>query len=329
MTQDFSQNEQDFKNSAQSQENGAQESKTQSQENSQNSNETHINPPFEKRMHFKQSLEGYEKLKEKSEGFASLHENYDKEDAINKAIDENAKAIADKEKEIAQKQSKLDEQNEQSPEFSTDDIDKNDPLKREKERLKELQDEARKLQEDKADNQRAIQDSISSMFAAKDIYDVMKNLLNIYRKMKKALFINKNIKSNDEKIKELDKQINDYIKRLNATLQTAGMIKEGKELAHELTRDLHSMQKESESEFKGLQKDFELYNELNLLLTQRKFTTNLNANTQDIEKLILKIQKESPNFNKTYPNQLKEAQNIITKHYEKEQANSQSYQRSA
>lgn len=182
------------------------------------------------------------------------------------------------------------------------------------------------LKEQKSKNHQSIQDSISGIFAAKDIYDVMKNLLNMYRKMKEAHHINQNIKFNDKRIAELDAKMNNYTQRLNDILKVAGMSKEGKELMNELTRDLYQAQKESKANHQELKQQHDFYKKLDLLFTQRKNTTNLKNNTQEIAKLIQQIQKEAPNFEKNYANTFKEALKIANS---KEQAKEHYQGRSA
>ena len=273
---------------------------------------------FDKRTAYEQGLNGFEKLRAHNEDFANLHKAFELDEKISQEIEKNQKAIDEKEKEIAQKQKKLDEQKAQKeknadfdPEFNSDEINKNDPLKNEKENLRRLQDEAKILQEKKNECKRTIQDSITNMFAAKDIYDIMKSLLTILRQIKKARLINQDIKENDKRMKELDELINGYKQRLNKTLQIAGLEKEGKELLYELNKDLYQTQKESTKELENLRLQKQFSDDLNILFKQRTSTTNLDNNTKDIEKLVQKIQKQAPNFEKNYATSFKQAMGII------------------
>lgn len=271
---------------------------------------------FDKRTAYEQGLNGFEKLRAHNEDFANLHKAFELDDKISQEIEKNQKAIEEKEKEIAQKQKKLDETQKEKnadfdPEFNADEIDKNDPLKNEKEHLRRLQDEAKILQEKKNECKRTIQDSITNMFAAKDIYDIMKSLLTILRQIKKARLINQDIKENDKRMKELDELINGYKQRLNKTLQIAGLEKEGKELLYELNKDLYQTQKESTKELENLRLQKQFSDDLNILFKQRTSTTNLDNNTKDIEKLVQKIQKQAPNFEKNYATSFKQAMGII------------------
>lgn len=271
---------------------------------------------FDKRTAYEQGLNGFEKLRAHNEDFANLHKAFELDDKISQEIEKNQKAIEEKEKEIAQKQKKLDETQKEKntdfdPEFNADEIDKNDPLKNEKEHLRKLQDEAKILQEKKNECKRTIQDSITNMFAAKDIYDIMKSLLTILRQIKKARLINQDIKENDKRMKELDELINGYKQRLNKTLQIAGLEKEGKELLYELNKDLYQTQKESTKELENLRLQKQFSDDLNILFKQRTSTTNLDNNTKDIEKLVQKIQKQAPNFEKNYATSFKQAMGII------------------
>ena len=291
--------------------------------NSANSNEnenskTEDYSNFDKRTAYEQGLNGFEKLRAHNEDFANLHKAFELDDKISQEIEKNQKAIEEKEKEIAQKQKKLDEQKAQKeknadfdPAFNSDEIDKNDPLKNEKEHLRRLQDEAKILQEKKNECKRTIQDSITNMFAAKDIYDIMKSILTILRQIKKARLINQDIKENDKRMKELDELINGYKQRLNKTLQIAGLEKEGKELLYELNKDLYQTQKESTKELENLRLQKQFSDDLNILFKQRTSTTNLDNNTKDIEKLVQKIQKQAPNFEKNYATSFKQAMGII------------------
>lgn len=289
--------------------------------NSANSNEnenskTEDYSNFDKRTAYEQGLNGFEKLRAHNEDFANLHKAFELDDKISQEIEKNQKAIEEKEKEIAQKQKKLDEKQKEKnadfdPAFNSDEIDKNDPLKNEKEHLRRLQDEAKILQEKKNECKRTIQDSITNMFAAKDIYDIMKSLLTIFRQIKKARLINQDIKENDKRMKELDELINGYKQRLNKTLQIAGLEKEGKELLYELNKDLYQTQKESTKELENLRLQKQFSDDLNILFKQRTSTTNLDNNTKDIEKLVQKIQKQTPNFEKNYATSFKQAMGII------------------
>lgn len=289
---------------------------TQENSNENENSKTEDYSNFDKRTAYEQGLNGFEKLRAHNEDFANLHKAFELDDKISQEIEKNQKAIEEKEKEIAQKQKKLDEKQKEKnadfdPEFNADEIDKNDPLKNEKEHLRRLQDQAKILQEKKNECKRTIQDSITNMFAAKDIYDIMKSLLTILRQIKKARLINQDIKENDKRMKELDELINGYKQRLNKTLQIAGLEKEGKELLYELNKDLYQTQKESTKELENLRLQKQFSDDLNILFKQRTSTTNLDNNTKDIEKLVQKIQKQAPNFEKNYATSFKQAMDII------------------
>ena len=60
-----------------------------------------------------------------------------------------------------------------------------------------------------------------------------------------------------------------------------------------------------------LRKEKELCDELSILFKQRKNTANLDKNGEQIEKMMSKIQKECPNFEKHYNNSFKQAMGII------------------
>lgn len=317
-------NEQENLNENTKEQEQTQQNTQENAKNSANSNENENSKEqkeqdysnFDKRTAYEQGLNGFEKLRAHNEDFANLHKAFELDDKINQEIEKNQKAIEEKEKEIAQKQKKLDETQKEKnadfdPEFNADEIDKNDPLKNEKEHLRRLQDEAKILQEKKNECKRTIQDSITNMFAAKDIYDIMKSLLTILRQIKKARLINQDIKENDKRMKELDELINGYKQRLNKTLQIAGLEKEGKELLYELNKDLYQTQKESAKELENLRLQKQFSDDLNILFKQRTSTTNLDNNTKDIEKLVQKIQKQAPNFEKNYATSFKQAMGII------------------
>lgn len=268
---------------------------------------------FEKRQFFEEALNDYDDLLKSNKDFNALHSAYSEDERLDKEILANDKAIIEKEQELQQKQEKLDElerQKNKQGNFNAQDFNQDDALAREKQELQALKEKAMALKEQKSKNQQSIQDSISAIFSAKDIYDVMKNLLNTYRKMKEAYHINQNIKFNDKRMAEIDAKINNYTQRLNDILKLAGMTKQGKELLNELTKDLYQAQKESQSKHNELKQEHEWYKKLDLLFTQRKNTTNLQANTQEIQKLMQRIQKEAPNFEKNYANTFKEALHI-------------------
>lgn len=314
-------NEQENLNENTKEQEQTQQNTQENAKNSANSNENENSKEqdysnLEKRTAYEQGLNGFEKLRAHNEDFANLHKAFELDDKISQEIEKNQKAIEEKEKEIAQKQKKLDETQKEKnadfdPEFNAEDIDKNDPLKNEKEHLRRLQDEAKILQEKKNECKRTIQDSITNMFAAKDIYDIMKSLLAILRQIKKARLINQDIKENNKRMKELDELINGYKQRLNKTLQIAGLEKEGKELLYELNKDLYQTQKESTKELENLRLQKQFSDDLNILFKQRTSTTNLDNNTKDIEKLVQKIQKQAPNFEKNYATSFKQAMGII------------------
>ena len=300
----------------QTQQNTQENAKNSANSNENENSKTEDYSNFDKRTAYEQGLNGFKKLRAHNENFANLHKAFELDDKISQEIEKNQKAIEEKEREIAQKQKKLDETQKEKnadfdPEFNADEIDKNDPLKNEKEHLRRLQDEAKILQEKKNECKRTIQDSITNMFAAKDIYDIMKSLLTILRQIKKARLINQDIKENDKRIKELDELINGYKQRLNKTLQIAGLEKEGKELLYELNKDLYQTQKESTKELENLRLQKQFSDDLNILFKQRTSTTNLDNNTKDIEKLVQKIQKQAPNFEKNYATSFKQAMGII------------------
>ena len=300
----------------QTQQNTQENAKNSANSNENENSKTEDYSNFDKRTAYEQGLNGFEKLRAHNEDFANLHKAFELDDKISQEIEKNQKAIEEKEKEIAQKQKKLDETQKEKnadfdPEFNADEIDKNDPLKNEKEHLRRLQDEAKILQEKKNECKRTIQDSITNMFAAKDIYDIMKSLLTILRQIKKARLINQDIKENNKRMKELDELINGYKQRLNKTLQIAGLEKEGKELLYELNKDLYQTQKESTKELENLRLQKQFSDDLNILFKQRTSTTNLDNNTKDIEKLVQKIQKQAPNFEKNYATSFKQAMGII------------------
>ena len=314
-------NEQENLNENTKEQDNPQHNTQENAKNSANSNEnenskTEDYSNFDKRTAYEQGLNGFEKLRAHNEDFANLHKAFELDDKISQEIEKNQKAIEEKEKEIAQKQKKLDETQKEKnadfdPTFNSDEIDKNDPLKSEKEHLRRLQDEAKILQEKKNECKRTIQDSITNMFAAKDIYDIMKSILTILRQIKKARLINQDIKENNKRMKELDELINGYKQRLNKTLQIAGLEKEGKELLYELNKDLYQTQKESTKELENLRLQKQFSDDLNILFKQRTSTTNLDNNTKDIEKLVQKIQKQAPNFEKNYATSFKQAMGII------------------
>lgn len=300
----------------QTQQNTQENAKNSANSNENENSKTEDYSNFDKRTAYEQGLNGFEKLRAHNEDFANLHKAFELDDKISQEIEKNQKAIEEKEKEIAQKQKKLDETQKEKnadfdPKFNADEIDKNDPLKNEKEHLRRLQDEAKILQEKKNECKRTIQDSITNMFAAKDIYDIMKSILTILRQIKKARLINQDIKENDKRMKELDELINGYKQRLNKTLQIAGLEKEGKELLYELNKDLYQTQKESTKELENLRLQKQFSDDLNILFKQRTSTTNLDNNTKDIEKLVQKIQKQAPNFEKNYATSFKQAMGII------------------
>lgn len=268
---------------------------------------------FEKRQYFEEALSHYDDMLKSNKDFNALHSAYIEDERIDKEILKNDKEIIEKEQEIKLKQEKLDElekQKNKEANFNAQNLNQDDPLAREKQELQALKEKSMSLKEQKSKCQQSIQDSISSIFGAKDIYDVMKNILNMYRKIKEAYNINQNIKFNDKRMKEIDDKINNYTQKLNDILKIAGMSKEGKELLNELTKDLYQAQKESKNEHVQLKQQHNFYQKLDLLFAQRKNTTNLKANTQEIEKLIQRIQKEAPNFEKNYANSFKEALNI-------------------
>ena len=94
-------------------------------------------------------------------------------------------------------------------------------------------------------------------------------------------------------------------------MQIAGLEKEGKELLYELNKDLYQTQKESTKELENLRLQKQFSDDLNILFKQRTSTTNLDNNTKDIEKLVQKIQKQAPNFEKNYATSFKQAMGII------------------
>ena len=294
-------------------------SQTNSQQNTQNSPETEKEQQkhysnFEKRQIFEESLNSYDEMLKKNKDFENLHSSREKNDKINDEIAQNEKDIIEKEQEIKQKQEKLDEQERQknkNAKFSTDDIDENDPLAREKQELQALKEKNMALKEQKIQCEQSISESVGKIASANDVYEVYKNLIIIYRKLKEAQGINKNLEYNDKKIKELDEKINGYSKKLNEVLKKAGLTKEGKELFNEVTKDLYEAQKESKAQQQELKKQYKFYQNLDILFKQRKNTTNLDNNTKDISKLMQKIQKESPEFQNNYASTFKEAMNIM------------------
>ena len=323
--QEFSQENSNQNANSQEQTNKNTQNKDNSQSNSQhntqnsaennNANENTAIPPFDKRTAFETSLNKYDKLCAQNENFAELQAIHELDSKLDDDIAQNDKDIALKQKEIEEKQKKLDEQQaarqNDDPNFSSQDIDKNDPLAREKKELQELQEKGRTLQADKVKCKQKIQDSISNMFAAKDIYDIMKNLLEVYRSIKQAQLINKNIKENDKKMKELDEKINSYMKRLNAALQVVGMTQEGKELVYHLSKDLKEAEKDSKSNLANLRQQYDFNEKLKVLFAQRTSTTNIDNNTKDIAKFMERINKEQPNFVKNYPKPFERAMTII------------------
>lgn len=268
---------------------------------------------FEKRQYFEEALNHYDDMLKSNKDFNALHSAYIEDERLDKEILKNDKEIIEKEQEIKLKQEKLDElerQKNKQAHFNAQDLNQDDPLAREKQELQALKEKSMALKEQKNKCSQSIEDCISGIFAARDIYDVIKNLLSVYRKMKEAYNINQNIKFNDKKMKELDDKINNYTQKLNDILKIAGMSKEGKELISQLTKDLYQAQQESQSKHKELKQEHDFHKKLDLLFTQRKSTTNLKANTQEIQKLVQEIQSQAPNFEKNYANSFKEALNI-------------------
>lgn len=289
--------------------------------NSVNSNEnenskTEYYSNFEKRQIFEESLNSYDEMLERNKDFQNLHSSREKGDKINNEIEQNEKDIIEKEQEIRQKQEKLDEQERQknkNAKFSTDDIEKNDPLAKEKQELQALKEKNMVLKEQKNQCEQNISESVGKIASANDVYEVYKNMIIIYRKLKESQNINKNLKYNNKKMKELDEKINGYSQKLNEVLKKAGLTKEGKELFNKITKDLYEAQKESKVQQQELKKQYKFYQDLDILFKQRTSTTNLESNTNAISKLIQKIQKESPEFQNNYTNIFKEAMSIINK----------------
>lgn len=268
---------------------------------------------FEKRQYFEEALNHYDDMLKSNKDFNALHSAYVEDEKIDKEILKNDKEIIEKEQEIKLKQEKLDElerQKNKQAHFNAQDLNQDDPLAREKQELQALKEKSMALKEQKIQCEQSISESVGKIASANDIYELYKNLINIYRKLKEAEGINKNLQYNKERMKELDDKINNYTQKLNDILKIAGMSKEGKELINQLTKDLYKAQQESQSKHNELKQEHDFHKKLDLLFTQRKSTTNLKANTQEIEKLIQRIQKEAPNFEKNYANSFKEALNI-------------------
>ena len=277
---------------------------------------------FERRTAYEQGLNGFDDIREQNQAFDNLNKAYDYQDKIDKEMEENQKAIEEKEREIALKQKKLEEErNKKEQEFKDGKINDDDPLEKAKDTLRELQEKQKKLEEDKIKCKQAIQDAIGDMFAAKDIYDLVKNLLIVYRKIKEARQINETLKLDKERMQKLDEKINGFANKINLALQKAGAVEEAKEFMYELTKDLHDDQKKSKEELQTLRKKKEYCDELNILFKQRKNTSNLDRNTDEIEKMMKKIQKETPDFEKHYNTSFKQAMGIIK---DREQGKTQS-----
>ena len=267
---------------------------------------------FDRRNAFEQGLNGFDTIREQNKPFDELNKNYDWSDEIDKEMAKNQEAIEEKERELALKQKKLEEEkNKQEQKFKDGKADENDPLANAKKELRDLQEKQKKLEEDKIKCKQAIQDNIADMFAAKDIYDIVKALLTVYRKIKEARQINETLKLDKERMKELDEMINGYKNRLSLALNNVGLKEEAKILMNELTKDLHDEQKKSAQDLQILRKEKELCDELSILFKQRKNTANLDKNGEQIEKMMSKIQKECPNFEKHYNNSFKQAMGII------------------
>ena len=269
---------------------------------------------FEKRQIFEESLNSYDEMLKKNKDFENLHSSREKSDKIDDEIAQNDKDIIEKEQEIKQKQEKLDElerQKNQKTQFGAEELDEKDPLAREKQELQALKEKNMALKEQKIQCEQSISESVGKIASANDVYEVYKNLIIIYRKLKEAQGINKNLDYNNQKIKELDEKINGYSQKLNEVLKKAGLTKEGKELINEFTKDLYAAQKESKAQQQELKKQNQFYQDLGILFKQRQSTTNLEANTNEISKLIQKIQKESPEFQNNYANTFKQAMTII------------------
>lgn len=271
---------------------------------------------FEKRQYFEEALNHYDDMLKSNKDFNALHSAYVEDERIDKEILKNDKEIIEKEQEIKLKQEKLDElerQKNKQAHFNAQDLNQDDPLAREKQELQALKEKSMALKEQKIQCEQSISESVGKIASANDIYELYKNLINIYRKLKEAEGINKNLQYNKERMKELDDKINNYTQKLNDILKIAGMSKEGKELINQLTKDLYKAQQESQSKHNELKQEHDFHKKLDLLFTQRKSTTNLKANTQEIEKLIQRIQKEAPNFEKNYANSFKADKKLSNK----------------
>ena len=289
-------------------------SQEQTNENTQENAKNYSN--LEKRQILEKSLNEYDELCKNNKDFNNLHLNRQLDENLTQQMQENEKNIIEKENEIKQKQERLDElarQNNKETKFNGEKInkDEDDPLAKEKQELQNLKEKSMSLKEQKKKCEQDISESVAKIASSDDVYETYKALINIYRRMKEAQGISDNLKFNKERMKELDEKIKNYNKKLENAFKIAGLTKEGKELLYELNKDLYQTQKESIKELENLRLQKQFNDDLNILFKQRTSTTNLDNNTKDIEKLVQKIQKQAPNFEKNYATSFKEAMGII------------------
>lgn len=262
------------------------------------------------------SLNEYDELCKNNKDFNNLHLNRQFDENLTQQMQENEKNIIEKENEIKQKQERLDElarQNNKEAKFNGEKInkDEDDPLAKEKQELQNLKEKSMSLKEQKKKCEQDISESVAKIASSDDVYETYKALINIYHRMKEAQGISDNLKFNKERMKELDEKIKNYNKKLENAFKIAGLTKEGKELFNEISKDLYQTQKESAKELENLRLQKQFNDDLNILFKQRTSTTNLDNNTKDIEKLVQKIQKQAPNFEKNYATSFKQAMGII------------------
>ena len=318
-SQDFENLEQEkTQNNEHSQENSQANSQKEanSQQNSQQGNENEESySNHSKQRAYENAFDEYDTLRANNKDFDELHKARETKDKIDDEIQKNEKDIIDKEEKIKKKQEKLEEEQRQKQKnannFNDDEIDDKDPLAQEKRDLQALKEKNMALKEQRKECQAAIAENVGKITSSKDPYEVYMALIKIYKNQVQARKIGKNIKYNDEKIKELEEKINGYNEKLRSIFKKIGSTKEGKELFEALTKEVFEIDKETRQESKNLEKESKYYKDLDMLLRKRTNTTNKDKNTQDISTLMKKIQKECTDFANSYPNSFKQAQGII------------------
>lgn len=269
-----------------------------------------LSPAFVRNV-LKDNLEQIETLNE-NERVSKVFDELDTEEMLkenlsnNQQIQNNLKEQIKQKEELLQENPKLTDKEEQTKSLEV--------LKKELQRLK---DEEENLKQSLKDNATNIDNAISELFTAKDINQVVKLIMGIARASSKARLLKNNLKDKKgqrkdkhrelKEIKAKDKQIEEFLK----IFKKIGNSKEAKELMYILLKDMSKAKKEIKQDYKALEKEHHFYKEVTLLLNKRNNTNNLNANTEELQKLFNKINKESPNFAKHYENTFKTIENMF------------------